>query len=193
MTPAARYTSTAVTLHWLVALLILGGATAGLIISGMPLSPLKVRWLSYHKWTGVTVFVLVALRLAWRAGHPAPPLPATMPEWQRLAAHASHFALYALMIAIPLVGWLQSSAAGVPVVWFSVIPLPAPLDKDKPLAEVLLSAHRYLNFGLLALIAVHAAAAIKHHLVERDDVLARMLPLLRRRSAPGPTLPQEKP
>jgi cytochrome b561 len=182
---APRYTTTALTLHWIIAVLILCSAGMGLYIGGMPLSPRKLQFIAYHKWNGITIFVLVALRLGWRATHPAPPLPANMPAWQRMAAHASHVALYILMISIPLVGWLQSSAAGVPVIWFGVLPLPSPLDRDKPLADLLLSAHRYLNYGLLLLIALHAAAAIKHHLVDRDDVLTRMLPFLRRSSPPG--------
>jgi cytochrome b561 len=184
--PATRYTTTAVLLHWLIAILILGSATFGLILSGMPLSPRKLQWIAYHKWNGVTIFMLVALRLAWRVANPAPPLPATMPAWQRLAAHASHAALYVLMFLIPVVGWLQSSAAGVPVIWFGVLPLPSPLAHDKPFAELLLSIHQYLAFGLLAIIAVHAAAAIKHHLVERDDILTRMLPFLRHPQPPVP-------
>jgi cytochrome b561 len=182
---APRYTATAVAFHWIVAVLILCSAGMGLYISGMPLSPRKLQFIAYHKWNGITIFALVALRLGWRATHPAPPLPASMPAWQRLAAHASHIALYLLMISIPLIGWLQSSAAGVPVIWFGVLPLPSPLDRDKPLADFLLSAHRYLNYGLLLLIALHAAAAIKHHLIERDDVLTRMLPFLRRPSPPA--------
>ena len=182
--PASRYTTTAVLLHWLIAVLILGTATLAFVTDDLPLSPRKLQWIAYHKWIGVTIFTLVAMRLLWRLWHPAPPLPAGMPAWQRLAAHASHFVLYALMIVIPLIGWLQSSAAGVPVVWFGVLPLPSPLAKDKPLAELLLSAHQYLNYGLLLLIALHAAAAVKHHLVERDDVLTRMLPFLRRLPPP---------
>jgi cytochrome b561 len=174
-----RYTAIAVSLHWLVAILILCTAGFGISLGEMPLSPRKLQWISYHKWVGVTIFVLVALRLLWRLFRPAPPLPSHMPAWQRQAAHVSHFLLYALMLVIPVVGWLQSSAAGYQVVWFGVLPLPLPLARDKALAEILLSLHAYLAFSLLALVALHAAAAVKHHFIDRDDVLARMLPFLR--------------
>jgi cytochrome b561 len=179
MGTAGRYTTTAVCLHWLVAILILCTAGFGITLGEMPLSPRKLQWISYHKWVGVTIFVLVALRLLWRLYRPAPALPSHMPVWQRQAAHASHFLLYALMLVIPVVGWLQSSAAGYQVVWFGVLPLPLPLARDKPLAETLLTLHAYLAFGLLTLVALHAAAAVKHHFIDRDDVLVRMLPFLR--------------
>jgi cytochrome b561 len=183
MSPAtpSRYTTTAITFHWVIAILILCSAGFGIVLSGMHLSPQKLQWIAYHKWNGILIFTLVALRLIWRLFNPAPPLPATMPRWQQLAAHASHFLLYLLMLAVPLVGWLQSSAAGIQVVWFGVLPLPMPLARDKPLAETLMDAHELLSYTLLAIVALHAAAAIKHHVFDRDDVLTRMLPFLKQR------------
>ena len=178
-----KYTATAIALHWLAAALILGGFTLGLSMVGLPLSPRKLHWYLWHKSIGITVFLLTCARLAWRVGHRPPPPPA-MPEWQRRAAALSHAALYVLLLAIPLSGWVYSSATGVQVVYLSVLPLPDLVSKDKALAALLRACHVTLNFTLLALVCLHAAAALKHHYVDRDTVLWRMLPSasLRRRS-----------
>jgi cytochrome b561 len=173
-----RYTRTAIALHWLIALLIIANFALGLTMADMALSPQKLKFFSWHKWVGVTIFMLVCLRLLWRLAHAAPPLPASMPAWQAKAAHMSHLLLYVLMFAIPLSGWLYSSAAGKTVVYLGLIPLPDLVHADKALAEVLKEVHEYLNFILAAFVVMHIAAAWKHHLVDRDDVLTRMLPFL---------------
>ena len=111
--------------------------------------------------------------------HPAPALPSSLPAWQRVAANASHHALYLLFFAAPLTGWLFSSAAGFQTVYFGVLPIPDLLDKSKDLADILKMVHRFTNYTLAALVVVHAAAAIKHHAVDGDDVLVRMLPFLK--------------
>ena len=174
------YTRTAITLHWLAGALILCGFTLGLWLKDLPISPQTLRLYGYHKWIGITVFLLALMRLAWRRAHPAPP-PVAMPEWQRRAAAATHALLYAFMLVIPLSGWIYSSASGVQVVYLGLLPLPDLVPKDKALAGVLKAVHITLNYTLLALVAVHAGAALKHHWVERDDVLRRMLPFLPRR------------
>jgi cytochrome b561 len=179
MTGAARYTPTAVALHWLSAALILCGFAIGLWMTRLALSPLKLQWYSYHKWIGITVFLIAVCRLVWRWRHPVPP-PVPMPEWQRRAAAATHAALYVLMLAIPVSGWIYSSASGVSVVWLGLVPLPDLVGKDKALAAVLKVVHTGLNYTLLALVSVHMGAALKHHFVDRDGTLARMLPRLRR-------------
>ena len=173
------YTRTAIALHWLIALLIFALFPVGLYMVGLPLSPEKLRIYSYHKWTGVTVFLLALLRLAWRLTHGAPPPPAAMPPWQRRLAAVSHGALYLLLLVIPLSGWVMSSALGVPVVYFGVLPLPDLVAKNKELGEAVKVVHASLNFTLAALVVLHAAAALKHHLVDRDDVLVRMIPFLK--------------
>jgi cytochrome b561 len=169
-----RYSTPAVVLHWLVALLILAGFPLGIYMVDLPLSPDKLRLYSYHKWIGVTVFVLVAVRLGWRLTHTPPPLPEGMAAWQRRASAIVHGLLYVLMIAIPLSGWLMSSAKGFQTVWFGVLPLPDLLQKDRELGDVLAGVHKALNFTLLALVILHVAAALKHHFIERQPFLQRM-------------------
>ena len=175
------YTRTAIGLHWLVALLIFSAFPLGVYMHDLPLSPDKLRLYSYHKWMGITVLMLAAIRLSWRITHRPPPLPATMPAWERLAAQSVHLLLYVLLFAIPLSGWLMSSAKGFQTVWFGVLPLPDLVGKDKELGDLLKEVHESLNFALLGLVVAHVAGALKHHFIERDDILARMLPFLRRR------------
>jgi cytochrome b561 len=176
LAPEHGYTPTAIALHWAVALLICAAFPLGLYMQDLPLSPQKLRLVSYHKWIGVTVFVLALVRLVWRLTHPAPPLPTSVPAWQRRAAAIAHAALYALMLAVPLSGWLMSSAKGVPTVWLGLIPLPDLIGKDEGLGQALRTVHAALNYALLALVLAHVGAALKHRFVDRDDVLARMLP-----------------
>ncbi|WP_313950229.1 cytochrome b [Accumulibacter sp.] len=178
--PETRYTHPAIALHWLMAVLLIGLFGLGLYMSDLPLSPDKLKLYSWHKWAGVTAFLLVLLRLGWRIGHRPPPLPMAMPAWQKTASHGAHHLLYLLMFAIPLSGWLMSSAKGFQTVYFGVLPLPDLLAKDKELGELLETVHWTLNYALAALVVAHVAAALKHHLRDRDDVLSRILPVVGR-------------
>ena len=173
---STHYTPLAKSLHWLMALMILGLLALGFYMSDLPLSPEKLQLYSWHKWAGVTVFVLVWLRLAWRITHRPPALPDNMSPLMQWGAHAGHLMLYALMIAIPLSGWLMSSAKGVQTVWFGVWPIPDLIGKNKELGRSLAELHEVLSIGLLLLIAGHAAAALFHHFFHKDDTLRRMLP-----------------
>jgi len=170
------YTAVAKLLHWGMAVIILGLLALGFVMTDMPLSPEKLQYYSWHKWAGVTVFVLVWLRLVWRVMNPPPAYPTTMPRTVQIVAHLGHAALYGLMLVIPLSGWLLSSAKGVQTVWFGVLPLPDLLEKDKELGHLLHEVHEALNFVLLFLLAGHVAAALKHHIMDKDDILKRMLP-----------------
>lgn len=174
--PAIRYSGVAIALHWLGALLVFCGFGLGLFMTGLEFSPAKFRYYAWHKWIGITVFLVAAARLAWRAAHPVPPLPATMPAWQVRAARANHVLLYALMLAIPMSGWLYSSATGVSVVYLGLLPLPNLVAKDKETARLLLAVHQTLNFTLALAVLLHVAAALRHQWSDRDGVLARMLP-----------------
>lgn len=171
-----HYHPVAKSLHWLMALLILGMLALGFFMTGLPLSPDKLLYYAWHKWAGVSVFLLVWVRLIWRLTFPPPAMPAGMSKHMKFAAHAGHWALYGLMVAIPLTGWLMSSAKGFQTVWFGVLPLPDLLGKDKALGEQLAQLHGALNVGLLLLITGHIAAALHHHFARQDDTLRRMLP-----------------
>jgi len=173
-----RYTRTAIVLHWLIALLVVCGFCIGLTMTGLKFSPAKLSLYSYHKWIGVTVFTLAALRVLWRFAHTPPPLPESVPAWQRSAAGALHLLLYLFILVIPLTGWLYSSAAGVPTVPFgiSALQLPDLLERNKELAGSLRFLHMTLNYSLAALVTLHVAAALKHQFVDRDGLLNRMNP-----------------
>ena len=177
----ASYTGPAISLHWLIAIAIVGTFAVGIYMHDLPLSPQKLKIYSWHKWAGVTIFLCVVLRLVWRLGHSPPALPAAMPAWQSKAAQATHHLLYLLMLVVPLSGWLMSSAKGFQTVWFGVLPLPDLLAKDAELGKVLEEVHALLNYSMAALVVAHVGAALKHHFIDRDDVLARMLPLLVKR------------
>jgi cytochrome b561 len=177
MTPAgSRYASTAIGLHWIMAALLLTLFGVGLYMHDLPLSPWKLRVYSWHKWAGLTAFFLLLVRLAWRATHRPPQLPAAMAPALRWAAHAGHGLIYALMVAIPISGWLMSSAKGFQTVYLGVLPIPDLLDKNKALGDLLAQVHASLNFLLAAVVVGHAGAAVKHHFIDKDDVLTRMLP-----------------
>ena len=184
MKQALNYTRTAVLLHWLTALAILCAFPLGVYMHELPLSPRKLQLYSYHKWIGISVLVMTVARLLWRTLHRPPPLLAGMPRWQEIAAHAMHHGLYLLLLAVPLSGWLMSSALGITVVWFGVLPLPDLVGKDKELGELLKQVHETINYTLLLLVLIHASAAIQHHVFERDGTLQRMLPFLKREPKP---------
>lgn len=171
-----KYTATAIALHWLIALAIIGMVALGFYMTGLPLSPRKLQWYSWHKWTGVCVLLLALFRLGWRISHRPPALPQHMNSLERLAAHAGHKMLYLLMFAIPLSGWLMSSAKGFQTVLFGVLPIPDLLERNPELGNLLAGVHGGLNVLLIAVVIGHAAAALKHHFIDKDDVLTRMLP-----------------
>jgi len=172
-----RYTKTAMLLHWLVALLIIAAFSLGVTMTNMHgLSPAKLQYYSWHKWIGCTVFGLACLRLLWRLTHPAPPYPYAMSKWQQSAASALHGLLYLLIFAIPLSGYFYSLAAGIPVVYLGVVPLPVFIDPNPEWKPILKSIHYVLNVILLGGFCLHVLAALKHHFIDRDDILKRMLP-----------------
>ena len=177
LSSARRYSGVAMLLHWLIAGLIVWGFALGWVMTDIPgITPTKLRYFSWHKWIGVSVLVLVLVRILWRATHAAPALPASTHAWERLAAHAGHAALYLLMLAIPVTGYFYSSAAGIQVVYLGIWPLPTLIGPDIALKVVLRTIHVALNYTLLAVVAVHVLAVVKHHFIDRQNILARMLP-----------------
>jgi cytochrome b561 len=181
-----RYTATAIGLHWLVAALVLATIPLGLYMTELPLSPRKLALYAYHKWIGVTVFLLAVLRLLWRLTHRPPPHAPGFPAWQRYTAHAAHALLYFLVVAVPVSGWVYSSAVGVPTVYLGLWQLPDLVSRNRDLADALKLVHNWLAYGLTAIVAVHIAAALKHHFIDGDGVLARMVPHRRFRSGGRP-------
>ena len=178
---ANRYGAIAIAFHWLLALAIVGSFSVGLYMHDLPFSPQRLRFFNWHKWAGVTILALSALRLSWRLTHRVPPLPervlCAMPAWQRHAHHATHGLLYLFFFAVPLSGWAYSSAAGFPVVWFGVLPLPDWVPVNKELADAVLKPlHQTVAFALAALVVLHVAATLKHQFVDRDGLFWRIWP-----------------
>ena len=176
-----RYTTVAIVLHWLVAALVVLAFAWGWSMQAIPKDPpgLRAGAFNLHKSIGLTLFVLMTLRLAWRLLHPPPPLPA-MPAWQRRVARGNHLVLYALLLLMPLAGYLGSVFSGYPVRYFGLM-LPAWGWKSEAIKSAMSVAHLTLSWLLAAAVVLHVGAAVKHALVDRDHVMARMKP---RRSAP---------
>jgi cytochrome b561 len=169
------YTRTAVVLHWLIGLCVLAQITLGLWMITIPKSPPGVRawWFNMHKSIGITLALLILARILWRLLHRPPPLPATMPNWERVAARANHWLLYACMIVMPVSGYLGSSFTKYPILYWG-IKLPQ-WGWDSPELKDLCSQVHYVTVIIfIALIAIHIAAALKHWLIDRDGVAGRM-------------------
>lgn len=178
------YDRGAIALHWATAVLVIANLLLGLSMVGLPISPRKLQWYLVHKSIGITIFVLTSLRVAWRTVRPHP-APVPMPRWQRRSAALSHALLYLLLFAIPISGWLYSSATGVQVVYLGVLAMPDLVGRDRALGDALRLVHVGLNSLLFAILLVHVAAAVKHHVIDRDTALSRMLPLVRANEASG--------
>jgi len=176
-----RYTKTAVLLHWLIALLIVGAFTLGVTMTNIhgftpSIIRTKAEYFAIHKWIGCTVFGLVCLRLLWRLFHPAPAYPQTMSRFQQHAASGLHWLMYFLIFAVPLSGYFYTLAAGFPVVYLDLVQLPVLIDPNPEWKPILKEIHYVLNMTLLCTFILHVAAALKHHFIDRDDILKRMLP-----------------
>ncbi len=174
-----RYTGTAIALHWLLALMIVTSFGVGLYMADLPFSPARLKLFNWHKWAGVTILALSGLRLLWRLAH-RPPANLPMPAWQARLVQITHGLLYVLFFAVPLAGWAYSSAAGFPVVWFGVLPLPDFVPVDKALAETLKDLHGNLAWGLVIAVGLHVAGVAKHQWIDRDGLINRMRPGRRR-------------
>ena len=176
----ASYTAGAKLLHWVLALALIGIFGVGLYMADLPFSPLRLKLYNWHKWVGITIFSLSVVRLLWRFTHRPPPLPAamvqSMPKWQHWAHEVTHYAMYALFFIVPLIGWAFSSASGFQIVVFGVLPLPDLLPVNKEWAETIKPLHGLAAWALCALAVLHVVAAVKHHFIDRDGLMGRMLP-----------------
>lgn len=187
---STRWGSVAKTLHWIIALLVIGMLVGGLTMTGMKTSMDKLQVYAIHKSLGVTVLVLMLLRFAWRGVDPRPQDVAGMSPTISFMAHAVHRLLYVALIAMPISGWVYNSASNFPLVWFKLVPLPALVAADPAIKAIALGVHETLAWLIILLLAAHVAGALKHHFIDRDDTLRRMLPLAKPRADANPITPE---
>jgi cytochrome b561 len=174
--PIDRWGAISQAFHWLIVLLIIVMAYLGLTMVDLANTPHKARLYTLHKSIGLTILVLVSLRLLWRLYAGAPRTLDTMPKWQARTAAFTHWALYALLFAMPISGWILNSSTGFPLRWFNLVNLPAIAARSEALNALAKSWHEALFWALIVLALMHAAAAFYHHLFQHDDTLTRMLP-----------------
>lgn len=173
-----RYGAVAQFLHWTIVVLLIVQVTLAWLADGLPRGAEKLALVTRHKSFGITILALVILRIVWRLLHRPPSLP-PMPGWQRVAARASHWGMYVLLLAIPLTGWMYSSSGDRPVSWFGLVQMPDLVGPSKPLHDLMHELHEIFATTLFVLVAVHVAAALKHQLWDRNGLLWRMLPFRR--------------
>ncbi|HKV15695.1 MAG TPA: cytochrome b [Reyranella sp.] len=170
------YRAPAKALHWITAVAVVTLLALGLWMTGLPIGLTKLEAYAWHKWIGLTVLVLTVGRIAWRWHAPPPPLPDTVTRWERRLAPLSHAALLVLLLALPITGWLMSSAGGVEVYWFGIVPMPNLVPRDPGLFERLRTTHHWLAWTLMAVLALHVAAVVRHDVLRRDGIFRRMWP-----------------
>jgi cytochrome b561 len=184
--PVQRYNTTAIVLHWIVAALIIIGIVAGLL--GMDDNNPNVRTIiDFHKSIGLTLLGLVALRILWRMANKPPPLPATYSPAEQRLAHVAHGLLYALILLLPVTGYIHDSAfklaAQHPIKLYWLVPFPRigfiehldPATKEQ-VHSIFFASHVWLGYALYVLLALHIIAVAKHHFIDREPELQRMLP-----------------
>lgn len=177
MTTTAAYRAPARWFHWSMAVLLACNLALGWYASSLPRSLQQLELFTWHKALGITLLALIVARLAWRLAAPPPPLPTAIPRWQRRLAGLSHAMLYGVMFALPLAGWITNSAANVPLSWFGLFSVPAIAPASPELRTLAGTVHAFLAWSLALLAAVHVLAALKHALVDRDGIFARMWPV----------------
>lgn len=174
-----RYGAVAIVLHWSMALLMIALTALGLYMAALPdvgFNTKKITLILYHKEFGLLAFTLFVLRLGWRITQALPKLAEHLPDWQMIAARFVHLCFYGLMFALPMTGWLMSSAAGIPVAFFGLFTLPDLVHHNDDLFATFIGIHQWLGYALVLLIVVHMGAALLHHFVFKDDTLRKMLP-----------------
>ena len=173
------YGAVAVALHWLMAAVLVALLAMGLYIVSLPdvgFDTRKIVLILYHKQLGLVALALAALRLAWRVGSALPSLAGTLPDWQKVIARFVHLCFYGLMFALPVTGWLMSSAAGIPVSLFGLLDLPDLVPYSDYWFQAFIEIHKLLGYALIACIVIHAGAALRHHFVFKDETLKKMWP-----------------
>lgn len=179
--PRNRYSNVSLAFHWGIALLVVSQIVL-IMLHDATEGPMSREYVQIHKSVGLSILVLTLARIGWRFANPAIPLPAGTPGWQKVAARTTHVLFYVLLIGLPLGGWAASSAGGRDIEWFGLFTWPAlPLPLDRDLAGSFMNAHEAGVKVLYVLMILHVAAALKHHFIDRDNVLHRMIPLIHRR------------
>ena len=173
---SGRYTAGAQAFHWIIAALIITQFVLASLAEDLPNGMHKLALLARHKSFGMTVLMLAILRLLWRLFNRPPELPTGMAPWERMVARATHVAFYVLLFAMPLTGWMMSSAKNYAVSWFGLFTWPNLIGKNAAAFDALLATHGILGKLLFAIAVLHVLAALKHHFWNKDDVLLRMLP-----------------
>jgi cytochrome b561 len=176
----ARWGSVAQLLHWLIVALIIAQVILANIAEDLPIGVRKLAMFARHKSVGITILGLAVVRLLWRWSNPTPPPPTTLKPYERALAALTHAGLYVLLFAMPLTGWMMTSARGFPVSWFGFVQLPDFVPKNDTLYDAMKQTHDTLALALYAIVFLHVAAALKHHFLLKDDVLRRMLPFTRK-------------
>lgn len=165
--------------HWSTALLIAAMFVLGWLAVTYPMSPAKIELFNLHKSLGLFILAWTLLRLGWRITHETPPLPVDIPRAERRAAHLAHAALYVLIIAMPFSGWVINSAADFPLKWFGLFRVPQIVGPNEGLQDIAELVHFTLSWTILAVLALHIVAALRHHFVMKNEVLLRMLPFVK--------------
>jgi cytochrome b561 len=178
-----RYSAVAQAFHWLIAALIVTQFTLAYMADDLPIGAHKLALLARHKSFGMTVLMLAILRLLWRLKNPPPELPDHMTPLERKLARATHIAFYVLLFAMPLTGWMMSSAKNYSVSWFGLFTWPNLIGKNETAFDILRATHDTMSVILLSIAVVHILAALKHHFWNKDNVLLRMLPLIKSQKA----------
>lgn len=168
-----RYGIVTIFLHWLMAILIIGLLALGLYMVALPISHQKLKLYGWHKEYGLLALALVIFRLIWRLTNITPSL--SLPLLEKIAARSVHWAFYIFLFAMPITGWLITSAAGLPASFFGLFVLPNLISPNEELRVLFQEIHKWLGYGLIATIVLHASAALKHHFINKDDILRRML------------------
>lgn len=163
-------------LHWIIVLLIINQWLIAQRADDLPLGMAKLQALAWHKSFGITILMLAVVRLVWRWSNPVPSLDGVAKPWERLLANTSHVLLYGLIFALPMSGWLMSSAKAYSVSWFHLFQLPDLIGKSQPMFELLHATHEVLFKVLVGVAVLHALGALKHHFIDRNELLKRMLP-----------------
>ena len=172
-----RYSRTAVALHWVIAFAVLGQIAFGWYLQTVPrLTPDRTVFVNFHKSTGLAIGLLILVRLAWRLSHPPPPLPASMPAWERGAAKTSHVLLYACMLIMPIAGYTASNFSKFGIKLFNAVLLPPWGADDRAVYAFFNGLHVATSYVFVALIAIHVGAALRHLFFPRHGIFRRMLP-----------------